>query len=386
MFSAANKLFKSQLKVFIETCVEQRVDQRIHITEPGQKVGHFGGHDIGAQTYDQLFDEERQPGQDEGAQNETQDPRCLALPGAGDLLALSCVIQVVVERGDPNGGVGRLKLRGRARGGEVGHAERLCQLATGERVLAVCASVAEVPARTSFLVKALGCVVDPVIENQYQGQGDVEGPQRGVDGVEDAVVPDGALARRGAGPAAAPPEQRGHGDGDGDGPDREDHDARPPGGPLPGVLDGVGDGPVPVQGDHAEVQDGAGAAGHVHTQPHLADEVPQPPAVHGDVHDAQGHDEHGHQEVRHGEGADQVVGGLVELLGGADGHDHGGVQQRGQGGDGHQSQADEHLLRDAPGSPGHTGLRGAVSDVHLPSSSLLCSGEAAGYLFQLETV
>ncbi|KAB0395272.1 hypothetical protein E2I00_012288 [Balaenoptera physalus] len=55
------------------------------------------------------------------------------------------------------------------------------------------------------------------------------------------------------------------------------------------------------------MKDGAGAAGHVHTQPHLADEVPQLPAVHDDVHDAQGHDEHGHQEVRHSQRTDQMA-------------------------------------------------------------------------------
>lgn len=113
MFSAPNKLFKSQLKVFIETCVEQRVDQRIHITEPGQKIGHFGGHGIAAQTYDELFDEEWQPGQDERTQNQTQDSCCLALPGAGDLLAFSWVIQVIVKGRNPDGGVDLLKLCGR---------------------------------------------------------------------------------------------------------------------------------------------------------------------------------------------------------------------------------------------------------------------------------
>ena len=209
-------------------------------------------------------------------------------------------------------------------------------------------------------------MVNPVIENQYQSQGNVECPKCGVDGVDDVVVPDGALTGGRAESAVAPPEQRGHGDEDGDGPDCEDHQPGPLGGPLPGVLDSIGDGPVPVQGDHTEMKDGAGAAGHIHTQPHLADEVPQLPAVHDNVHDAQGHDKHSHQEIRHGQRTDQVVGRLVELLGGADGHDHGGVQQHGQGGDDHQSHRNEHLLRDGLGSHSHAGFRGTVSDVHFP--------------------
>lgn len=56
MFSAPNELFKSQLKVFIKTCVEQRVDQRINITKPRQKISHFRGHSVDTQTYNQLLD------------------------------------------------------------------------------------------------------------------------------------------------------------------------------------------------------------------------------------------------------------------------------------------------------------------------------------------
>lgn len=117
-------------------------------------------------------------------------------------------------------------------------------------------------------------MVNPVIENQYQSQGDIKCPKCGVNGVDDVVMLNGALTGGRAELAVTPPEQRGHGDEDGDGPDGEDHQSSSLGGPLPGILNGIGDGPVPVQGNHAEMQDGAGAAGHVHTQPHLADEVP----------------------------------------------------------------------------------------------------------------
>lgn len=143
------------------------------------------------------------------------------------------------------------------------------------------------------------------------------------------VMLDGTLAGGWAELTVAPPEQRGHGDEDGDSPHSEDHQASPFGCPLPGIFNSIGDGPVPVQRDHTEMQDGTGAAGHIHTQPHFTNEVAQPPAVHDNVHDAQRHDEHCHQEVSHCQRADQVVGGLVELLGGADGHDYSRVQQHG---------------------------------------------------------
>lgn len=51
-------------------------------------------------------------------------------------------------------------------------------------------------------------MVNPVIQNQYQSQGNVECPERGVDGVDDVVVLDGALTRGWAELAVAPPEQR----------------------------------------------------------------------------------------------------------------------------------------------------------------------------------
>lgn len=92
MLSALNELFKSQLEVFIKTRIEQRVDQRINITKPCQKIGHFRGHGVDAQTYNQLLDEKWQPGQNERPQDQPQDARRLAFPGARDLLAFSRVI------------------------------------------------------------------------------------------------------------------------------------------------------------------------------------------------------------------------------------------------------------------------------------------------------
>lgn len=59
-------------------------------------------------------------------------------------------------------------------------------------------------------------------------------------------------------------------------------------GSLAGVLLGVGDGPVAVQCDGTQMQDGAGAAGHVHAQPCLTDDTSQQPLLCGDVEDAMG--------------------------------------------------------------------------------------------------
>ena len=56
----------------------------------------------------------------------------------------------------------------------------------------------------------------------------------------------------------SPPGDGGEGDGAGADPDDDDEGGRPLVAHLDGVVEGVGDGPVPVQGDDAEVEDGGG--------------------------------------------------------------------------------------------------------------------------------
>ncbi|KAG9336155.1 hypothetical protein JZ751_002502 [Albula glossodonta] len=137
--------------------------------------------------------------------------------------------------------------------------------------------------------------------------------------LDDAVVT-GAVA-------SVPPKEGRDGDEGGDGPHSAYHDIGATGCPLVGVPHGVGDGTVAVEGNGTQVEDGAGTAGHVQAQPRLADSLPQRPLPHHNVHDGERHHQDGHQEVGGGQRADEIVGGNVQLLGGADGGHDAPVQE-----------------------------------------------------------
>ena len=70
--------------------------------------------------------------------------------------------------------------------------------------------------------------------------------------------------------SAPPPGDGGEGDEAGADPDHEDEAGRPLVGHLAGVLEGVGDGPVAVHGDDAEVEDGGGGGKDVKGVPQVA--------------------------------------------------------------------------------------------------------------------
>ncbi len=189
-------------------------------------------------------------------------------------------------------GVVAVELRGVVGGGDVGDAEGMFGAAVVQRVGADDAAAAEVARGATFLVQHLGGAVNPGVQDEDESHGDVESAERGVDGVAHVIVLDDALLSP---VPALPPDQRRNGDEDGDEPDDGHHDASAPGRPLAGVLDGFSDGPVAIERDHTQMHDGAGAAGHVDTQPRLAHERPQQPGLGGDVEDADGHHQHGHQ-------------------------------------------------------------------------------------------
>ncbi len=165
-----------------------------------------------------------------------------------------------------------VELHGVIRGGDVGDAEGVFGAAVIQRVGAVDAAAAEVARGATFLVQRLGSTVNPGVQDEDESHGDVESAERGVDGVAHVIVLDDALL---CPVPTLPPDQRRNGDEDGDEPDDGHHDASAPGRPLAGVHDGFSDGPVAVECDHAQVHDGAGAAGHVDAQPRLAHERPQ---------------------------------------------------------------------------------------------------------------
>ena len=75
------------------------------------------------------------------------------------------------------------------------------------------------------------------------------------------------------------------------------------------------DGPIPIDGYHAQVEDGGRGGQDVDGLPQLAPHVAEDPAVDVGVLDGLArHDDHTHQAVRHGQGDDEVVGGRVELV------------------------------------------------------------------------
>lgn len=298
MFSTPDELSEGQFEIFIKASVQQRVDKGVDISKPGQEICYFWRDSANVEAHQQLLDEKGQPGQNESTQDQSQNASSLSLPCGGNLLPVTSQVQVILERRDPHGRVDFIKLHGWVGGGEVRDAERLCELTAGERVLAVGAPVAEVAARTPLLVKALGSVVDPVVQNQDQSQRYIKCPECGVNSVDDVIMLNAALAGN-IDAVVISPKQRGHGYENGDSPHGDDHQPSPFGRPFPGIFDGICDCPVPVQSNDTQVKNRTRAAGHVDAKPDLTDEVSQSPFVYHYVSDTQGHDKDSNKEIRH---------------------------------------------------------------------------------------
>ena len=105
------------------------------------------------------------------------------------------------------------------------------------------------------------------------------------------------------------------------------------------------------------MEDGAGAAGDVHTQVDGAHNLAHDPDLLLDVDDAKGHDQHGHQEIRGGQGADEVVGRVVQLAGHYDGGDDQAVDDRGYNSKHRQRQGKHDLFRRCSSS-----VQGVIAD------------------------
>ena len=191
--------------------------------------------------------------------------------------------------------------------------------------------------------------VNPAVQRDEQQRGDVKRAQRGVQGVEDVVRVDAAaghllhlhVLRRLLHP---PPEERRQGDGDGDHPRRGHHGGGARRRAPLGVLHGVRDGPVAVQRDDAQVEDGGGAARDVRGEPQVAYRLAQGPGVRHRVQHADGHHQDGHQQVGGGQRRDQEVGGRAQLARPRDHRHHEGVGQRGHQGDGGQDRRQGDLV------------------------------------------
>jgi len=165
----------------------------------------------------------------------------------------------------------------------------------------------------------------PPVQNQHERQRDVKSPESGVYSIP-GVLPDltllgvGPVLRHAAGRGAHDQHRR-HGDGEPDQPGDADEHRGSARRPLLHVLYGVGDGPESVQRDGAQVQDGRRAAQHVQRDEDVARDLPESPAVQHLVERRHGQHQHRHHQVGDGQGADQVVGHILERPLQGDGRD-----------------------------------------------------------------
>uniref|UniRef100_A0A8W7PTC6 Uncharacterized protein n=1 Tax=Anopheles coluzzii TaxID=1518534 RepID=A0A8W7PTC6_ANOCL len=90
-------------------------------------------------------------------------------------------------------------------------------------------------------------------------------------------------------------------------PDARDQRQHPFERPLLGVVDRIGDRPVAVERDRAQVQDRGGTAQHVRGEPHLAHVDAELPPAEQRVGDVERQDEYGHRQVRHRQRHDEEV-------------------------------------------------------------------------------
>lgn len=89
------------------------------------------------------------------------------------------------------------------------------------------------------------------------------------------------------------PEEWRDGDADGDDPHSGNHGSCPARCAAFTILQGIRDGPVPVQSNDTEMQDGGRAACDVRRQPDVTQDLAKAPGAGGGVGDADGHDQDG---------------------------------------------------------------------------------------------
>lgn len=139
-------------------------------------------------------------------------------------------------------------------------------------------------------------------------------------------------------------EQGGERDAGGEAPDEDHPDDHPLGGALDAVLERFGDGVVAVDADHAQVEDGGGAAEDVEADPEVADDLAEDPAALDLVEHRHGHDEDGDAQVADGQADQEVVGGAAQLPDEADRDADEDVADDGADDDHHEDDGDDDGL------------------------------------------
>lgn len=332
----AYEFMESLFEVLVGHGVDDGVDEGVEIAQPREEVKNGLVEPAGcADRDDQGDDEEGQPTHDERAQNDPQGLGGFALPSGHEFLLLQQGVGdahfdlVHVHRRPGFAGYlrsPRVNRGDRRRGpGGVGN-----QLGSGQTLTGSVGSLFQNP--------GAGFHVDAAIEGDEEQGGEVESAHRGVDCVQDVVGVHHAVRHRLS--FGLPPEEGRQRDADGEDPHQRDHDRGPLGSPFRRVLHGVRNGPVAVQGDDTEVQDGGCATGDVRRQPEVADHLAQRPAAGDRVHGTDGHHQDGHEQVGDRQGGDQVVGRGMQLPRPVHSGDHKGVGER--GGQGEERQQQDH--------------------------------------------
>lgn len=334
----AYQFMEGLFEVLVGHGIDNGVNEGVEIAQPREEVedGLVEPARVSADGQHQGDDEEGQPTHDERSQDDAQGLGGLALPSGHEFLLLQQGV------GDPHSDLVRVHRRPRL-AGQVGDARvdggdgRRGPRGVGDQL----GSGQTLAGLVGRLLQDAGAGfhVDAAVEGDEEQGGEVEGAHRGVDRVEDVVGVHHALAL-GFGLA---PEEGWQRNGDGEHPHQHDHDRRPPGSPFGRVLHRVRDGPVAVQGDDTEVQDGGRATGDVRREPEVADHLAQGPAAGDRVQGADGHHQDGDEQVRHRQGGDQIVGRRVQLPRPVHGGDHERVGESSGQGDERQQQDQEYF-------------------------------------------
>ncbi len=168
---ALDQLLKSPFEILIKDGVNQRVDERVQIAQPNQKVGHLRRETAGfTDGNNHLMDEEGQPADDKSPQNESQSGGGLPFTRAGDVTSpdrpLSARLRLWAFHSDTRpvafGGGFRHRFLRRAQSVQ---GRRLSVTALGKHVSV---HLWLVEAAGSPVVKSLRCSVDLVVENENE--------------------------------------------------------------------------------------------------------------------------------------------------------------------------------------------------------------------------
>lgn len=198
---------------------------------------------------DQRYNKEGQPADDEGPQNDSQGLSGFPFSCGGNPLAFQDTISQldfhVVEEERGAGCMGVPLVEAGAEGAERGPRRACDEMSRGEAL----------PIERRRIQDAVpGGHVDAAIEDDEQHRWDVEGPASGVDGVRDLRCAHQAV-RYLFMSFGLPPEEWWDGNADGDDPDSGNHGSCTARCPAFTILQGISDGPVPVQSNGTEMQD-----------------------------------------------------------------------------------------------------------------------------------